>query len=409
MQINLKRLYSVLISLLSLGTLVFMLTACRSGPQPQSTTSATPTAATGARATATSTSTLSGSLVPMERGVPAGPRGAQPCPASVSSPAHWNPIIPTQPDVSSVDKVTCGNLLGNDTLQALVTVIVGADASGMDLYVFDKITSPNPQKLFMLQGLVKGDAKISAYNTIITAEVDLNSAQNKNRPKVELGQDLYREFQWKNDAETFVPISFPGIFPVLTRWQAEFSQQQVSQGHQPWMNDAAMTGSAFAANLLKWAPDSPASVVSGGGQNDTQAVVDVKSKSPGANTIHLTMNRLENNAQNIWIVVAAASPNMSIDLPKPLDRLSSPVNVSGNASAFEGVVGKVVVLDHSYTQVGQAEASGASGMGKTTFSASIPYSKTFKGGDEPGLVALYTNSQADGSISGAVFVRELLS
>ena len=46
--------------------------------------------------------------------------------------------------------------------------------------------------------------------------------------------------------------------------------------------------------------------------------------------------------------------------------------------------------------------------GHTTFSANVGYTSTFKNGAEEGIVALYAISNADGSIAGAVMVKELL-
>src|SRR5579859_1926058 len=104
--------------------------------------------------------------------------GPQTCPEAVKAPVHWDPIIPTQNGVTKVENVTCGNLIGNPTLQALVTVRYEGTGAILDMYVYTHITSPSPLQLFKLQNLYKGDAKISMYNTILTAEVDQNSSIN---------------------------------------------------------------------------------------------------------------------------------------------------------------------------------------------------------------------------------------
>src|SRR5436305_1463789 len=83
-------------------------------------------------------------------------------------------------------------------------------------------------------GLNRGEAKISQYNTVITAEVDVNSSLNKGQPPAKLTLDLFREFRGFDTAGTFVQVSFPGMFPDLTRWQAEADQQKVKQGQDSW-------------------------------------------------------------------------------------------------------------------------------------------------------------------------------
>jgi hypothetical protein len=67
----------------------------------------------------------------------------------------------------------------------------------------------------------------------------------------------------------------------------------------------------------------------------------------------------------------------------------------------------VYVLDHRYTDIGHAKGVPASN-GKTTFTATIPYSATFHGGAQEGLLAYYSYSQADGAISGAVIQKVLV-
>lgn len=338
--------------------------------------------------------------------------GAQPCPDAVKDPAHWDPIVGTQSGVSKVGCVTCGHFIGQPTLQALILVGYQSTGNIVDVYVYNHITDPSPTQLFKLQNLYKGDARISHYNTVITAEVDQNSSVNKNQPNAALQLDLFREFQWSDSAGTLVPVSFPGIFPDLTRYQAEADQDQVNAGHQPWKLSATMTAQALAANqnLLKWPPNSPATIVSGGGQHDLDAVVSLKSTYPVSSTITVSMSRLEGNSNGgIWEVTSVTTAGMSITTPQSRTRLSSPVSVQGTGPAFEGVIGPVIVLDHLYTNIGQAQAHGAIGNGNTTFSTSVSYTSSFKSGIQEGILVLYTYSNANGSIAGAVLLKEMLS
>lgn len=389
---------------------IIMLTtiaACTSGGN--TSTSATPTAhsatnttignnGTGPTANNTSTSTI--------------PLGPQPCPNAVSSTTYWDPIIGTQSGISAVGRVTCAHLTDTSSLQTLILVGYSGTGRIIDCYVYNNITNPSPTKLFALQGLYKGDVKISAYNTVLTAEVDQASSVNKNVPNVGLTLDLFREFKWSDGAGTLVPVSFPGIFPDLTRYQAEADQQQVSQGHDPWKLQATMVANTLAVTLLKWPTNTATTLVSGGGTHDTDAVVNVKNNKAASlsSTIKVTLSRLEGNTNGgIWIATGVTSAGMSITAPQLRDRLSSPVIVTGTGSAFEGVIGTITVLDHLYDTIGHSQAKGAIGNGNTTFSASVSYTASFKGGAQEGLLALFSYSNADGSIAGAVIVKELLS
>ena len=395
--------YFISISLCLLITLFFA--AC-SGPGGTSGSTSTPTASGSTTTTSTGHATVTPTTTPQIQ------LGTQPCPDAVKTPAHWDAIIPTQANVTKVESVLCGNLVGNTTLQALITVRSNGSGALLDVYVYNHITDPNPTQIFRLQNLYKGDAKISGYNTVLTAEVDSASSVNKNSTaNASLVVDLYREFKWSDGAGTLVPVTFPGIFPDLTRYQAETAQQAVNQGQQPWRLSATQTAQTLAAsqNLLKWNPNSPATIVSGGGQHDTDAVVNVKNTNVVSNTITVTMSRLEGNSNGgIWEVTAVTTSGMSITAPPARNLLSSPMTVTGTGNAFEGKIGRVFVLDHLYSTIGQADANGATGNGSTTFSTNMSFSPTFKNGDEEGLLVLYSYSNANGSIAGAVMLKELL-
>ena len=107
----------------------------------------------------------------------------------------------------------------------------------LDVYVFNNITSKNPTQIFKLTGLIKGEAKMSYYNSIMTAEVNPNSTLNAGKSVSQMTPDLYREFAWINGSMT--QVAFPGIFPDMTRYQAEADQARSMLGHDTWKNDAA--------------------------------------------------------------------------------------------------------------------------------------------------------------------------
>lgn len=381
--------------------IVVLLTACAS-------TGGNGTGSTGASATPgtqRTASTGSGNITPSP-GVGLGP---QPCPDAVKDPTHWDPLIPTQANVSSVYSVTCGYLKGIPTLQALVTVLYQGTGHILDVYVFDNIAAGKPQQLFKLQSLSKGNARISIYNTLLTAEVDQSSSLNNNKPGAELVPDLFREFKWSDGAGTLVQVSFPGIFPDLTRYQAEIDQEQVNQGHQPWKLSATMTAQALGASLLHWDPHAPATLTSGGGAHDALATVSLKNTSAGGSAITLHMARLEGNTNGgIWIVTDVASSSLSIAQPQGASLIHSSVTVSGTGSAFEGVIGSVTILDHLYADIGHAQAHGAVGNGMTTFSTTVNAKPTFKAGAQEGLVMLTAENNAAGGVGSAVIVKVLI-
>ncbi len=393
-------------------SLIVMLVACTSnnagGGSVSSTTS--PNAHSTATGNAEVPTVKAGTPPPVSTIPTDVPFGVQPCPVAVSDSSYWDPIIPTQSGVSQVGRVSCAHLINSSSLQSLILVGYSGTGHIVDVYVYNNITDPHPLQLFKLQGLYKGNVKISSYNTILTAEVDQDSTVNKGQPNAALRVDLFREFGWSNGDATFVPVSFPGIFPDLTRYQAEEDQQLVNQGHQPWKLDANLTANALAVSLLHWPTTAQTAIVSGGGPHDLQAVVTVKSLNPGGGTITVTLSRLEGNAAGgIWEAIAVETDGMSITAPLNRDHLNSPLIVTGTGNAFEGKIGVVLVLDHLYNDIGHTDVTGAVGNGPTSFSVKVSYNVSFKTGAQEGIVALYAYSNADGSIARAVMLKALIS
>lgn len=381
--------------------LLVLLCACAGNGGNQGSATTTPGSTTHSTAATTSPTILP------SPGVSFGP---QQCPAAVAATAYWNPIIPIQTGVSKVKSVTCGYLKGVPILQALVTVSHTGSGSILDVYVYDNLAGAVPIQIFKLFSLSRGDAKISGNNSVETAEVDPNSSINKDQGDASYTPDLFREFKWSDSAGTLVQVPFAGVFPDLTRYQAEADQGQVEQGHQSWKLSATKTAQALGASLFHWNSDAPATLVSGGGDHDAQAVVNLKNASsdPG-NGITIGLARLEQNTNNgIWIVTDVQTPGLSLTQPQTGSLLRSSITVAGAGNAFEGVIGKVTILDHLYTDIGHATARGASGSGSTTFSTHVNSHPTFNNGAQEGLVILTTLSNANGSISGAIIIKVLL-
>jgi hypothetical protein len=333
--------------------------------------------------------------------------GQQPCPAAVQSTAHWETIVGTSA-TQKVEGVLCGFLMGVPSLQAVVKVRYGGTDGLLDIDVYANITGTNPSRIFRLKGLPHGDVGISNYNTLLTGEIDPKSSQ---RAVVPSQQDLYREFRWSDSAGTLVQIAFPGLFPDLTRYQAEFEQGEVNtgQGFQQWRLSAVTTAQNFAEYVLGWDPNTPTTILSGGGTHDAKALILVKNPSADGATIKLSLSRLELNTNGgIWEVTDVATDGMTISSPQSAQQLISPVQVKGVNTAFARKPTTIMVFDHDRTEIGQIAVTQANGTGKTNISTSISYSSSFQGETQEGIIALYAY-MGNHVIAGAVMVKVLLS
>ncbi len=336
--------------------------------------------------------------------------GPQPCPTAVQSAAHWETIVATSV-TQKVEGVLCGYLMGVPSLQAVIKVRYRGTDSLLDIAVYANITGTNPSRIFQLKGLPRGDVGISNYNTLLTGEIDLISSQHTGAPPTQVQQDLYREFKWSESAGTFVQVAFPGLYPDLTRYQAEFEQDEVNtgQGFQQWRLSAVTTAQNFAEYVLGWDPNAPTTVVSGGGTHDARSVILINNPSAGSATIRLSLSRLELNTNGgIWEVTDVETDGMAIASPQNAQQLTSPVQVKGVDMAFAGKPTTIMVFDHDRTEIGQAAVTQASGTGKTHIATSLSYSSPFEGETQEGIIALYTYT-GNHIIAGVVMVKVLLS
>ena len=303
--------------------------------------------------------------------------GPQKGPASVSSPTYWERILGTRGANGKVESVSFANVMGNATLQALVTVRHSDSNRTLDVYVFDQITSQHPVQIFHLSGLIKGEAKISYYNSILTGEVNRNSTP-----------DLYREFAWHNGSMT--QVAFPGFYPVMTRYEAEVAQAQVNAGQEAWRNNpvAVSEGLLQSAGFLTSAMSTK--VLKGGGPNDLYAIVQVQ-EYPIENvqpTAVVTLSRLESNTRNMWVVIGVAdSATLTLKNIAPGQVIHTPVTLQGTGSAFNGVIGWAFVTDHTYNSIGEAQMVGSKSDGEGTYTTTFTYGSSFHGIQE-GMVSV---------------------
>ncbi len=307
--------------------------------------------------------------------------------------AHFLGLDGVDPNTSTVGTASCASMKGDPSLQALVPVSYNDGKPG-EVYVYDHltdydfVTGPHPVQIFKLQ---TQDAKISGVSTIITKD-----------------GDLYREFQWSKSDGKFVQVVFSGLFPDLTRWQAEDHQAAVMRGEKGISNFDAVT---TAQKLL----GGSATLVKGGGPHDLTAVVNVTYPEPGSPTsipvTQVTLNRLEGNPSGIWEITAVESNGLFIYTPKSGTTISSPVTVTGFGPQFEAQVGTVYILDRLYheIQVGNNFAmlpDGSSPPAK--FSLDVPYKSSIKEGVQEGIVKLVHTSGASFDIR-TVMVKVLLN
>jgi hypothetical protein len=137
-----------------------------------------------------------------------------------------------------------------------------------------------------------------------------------------------------------------------------------------------------------------------GGPDDGE--VEVQAKDPGAVTV---VGLREVGEDNVWGVTFAASDNIRVATPGPMDSVTSPVTVTGEALAFEGTVQVEVREDGQRfgERLGESFVTGGGGGEHGPFEGEIEFGAP-EDSDE-GAVVFYTTSAEDGSVWEASVVR----
>jgi hypothetical protein len=316
----------------------------------------------------------------------------------------WDSLIGTHANVNKVQKVTCANLEGNGSLQALVNVRYYSPDAKLDVYVYDNL-SGTPAQRFKAQGLIDGDTQISPTGTITTAEIGISGLSSA-------VPDLFKEYKW--NGATFGQILFPGLYPDVTRYQAEKSQalyiaQGGASGNESWRTSGVLVAEHLALSVFRW-PNVTKTVVKNNLADPI--IVQITNDGPGGGGFLATLYHLDGSWSNILEITSVQSTNGSVSLSNPAvgTQVTSPVSVQGNYVVSGSILGRVVLYDNTYVAVGDTGALRSSlTTGSASFSVAIPYTLNARGVQE-GVIAFFSTTQNNTAfINQAVMMKVFLT
>ncbi len=325
---------------------------------------------------------------------------------------NWDKLVGTRTNVNKVQKVICGSLEGSGSLDALVDVRYYSSDARLDYYVYDNLYG-TPNRIFSMQGLLNGDALISSVGTIMTAEA------NPSDP-IKGAADLFKEFQW--NGSSFAQVIFPGLYPDVTRYQAEQAQAEVNAeiaALQPGQSQASIRDAwrlapggvvtRLARNIFHWTNFSV--TLPSHAQQLSVLPITVTNLGTGGGGFIAIVHHLNEVSTNIFEVYQVNSIDGSawLNSPAAYAQLTSPVTVSGGSVANGSILGEVVLYDDTYTTVGSSgPIHSPASSGSVQFTNTVSYHLAASELEE-GVVAFYPTYQNNIALSNqAVLVKVFL-
>ena len=268
--------------------------------------------------------------------------------AGFLSVANYAQAVHLQPKRQSMT-IQAADRLDGGAPATLVQVRTHNPQKTLDMWVFGCTMlqgHPRLVQLFAEPGLTAGIAEMSSTGTLITATLDTSVKPEQAAHLLPFQQYLSSEYGWRQGH--FVPLSFPGFYPVTSRLAAEALQEHATHT-QPW-SDPVATAVQMSRDLLHWNGPLQASLVS---KAQTTAQVEIDEENPQA-MLQVSLQRLS----NLWLVTGAHAGGMILTRPGTINQpfqtsVTSPIRFSGAIALIDGQT-TVTLLDHTLAPIATA-------------------------------------------------------
>jgi hypothetical protein len=316
----------------------------------------------------------------------------------------YTQAVHLQPKSQDMGAVQLVNQVAGGQPASLVQVTNTGQKPTLDVYLYGctmQQHSPRLTTLFSQRGLVEGTATISASNTLLVSELDTTLASQATTLMQPLQQNVYREYSWQN--ATFVQVSFPGLYPVTSRSEAEALQQMADNGQtQPW-NDPLATAEQMAKDLFKWtATDAQNTVLN---NNGVTAQVELIQQNPQIQ-VTVTLQRLiQHDDKGLWFVTAAQSNGMTLVQPQTSALVTSPTSVQGTGALADGQT-SATLFDHTLTPLSLLNNATLNVDSHGTYNGLLFYNNSVQ--NQPGLLLVQSIPPSGSSEAGQLLLTRVI-
>jgi hypothetical protein len=237
------------------------------------------------------------------------------------------------------------NLAGGQ-ITALLQVIEKGQPHRLDVYVFGctrrPTSSPSLTLLFKQHGLVEGTVNVTKAHTLSIGQLDTALPQNREVPLQPRQQYLYREYAWRNNA--FIQTSFPALYPVHTRGEAEELQELANVGQPLTWRDPLATVEQMTKYILQRSPQTMKMTLLD--TNDTITHVSLFQEKPRLEILVTLQRLIQPGNTGLWFVTDVRTPGINLDaLPLPA---GSPLILRGSTQLATGQY-TFTLFDHTLT------------------------------------------------------------
>jgi hypothetical protein len=290
---------------------------------------------------------------------------------------------------------------------ALVPVTHKGPQHLLDIYVYGCILQkqhPVLLQLFKQQGLLQGIAVITPANTLSISTLDpaLTATNTTGTTGQQtLQQDINREYAWRNGA--FVQIAFPGLYPVISRAEAEALQDQEDQEQNILWADPLKTTVQMAKDLFNWSNTNI--TVSLLDQNASIAHVLLVQHTP-CFKVFVTLQRLiEPEAGGLWFVTQAQTAGVTLDQSQLQAPITSPAQIQGTMTPTSRET-TITLFDHTLTPIPLLNRPAVDIQSDGTYTASFLFTNDVP--DQPGLLLIEHPAPDNSFASGQLLLSSVL-
>jgi hypothetical protein len=317
----------------------------------------------------------------------------------------YTKIVPFSSRTQQMAAIQFVDTLTDGQPSALVQVNSMGSQQKLDAYIYGCRQTPHQRRpmltqLFKQQGIINGNINITQIHTLSVEQTDVTLPTDSDTLLQPLQQNVFQEYAWKNNALS--QISFPGLYPVTSRSEAEALQDEANNGQTLLWSNPLATAEQMAKDLFQW----PLKLTHGvlRDTSSTEAHVILEEKDTNIQIV-VSLNRLiQTNSKGLWWVTGAQTPGISLDQTKFALPLTSPITIQGTINPTPGII-TATLFNHTLAPIHLAHKSALHADPNGQFSGDLAYTNIFP--DQPGLL-LVTAYPRDPHEESYLFLTNIL-